>query len=80
MSDIKAQIETLHRADPFKPFSLILDDGRRVPIKQQEHLGKFPSGEKLFFATPDDAFDVVDLESVKRVELDSGDTRRRKAS
>ena len=79
MANIRAQIKTLHRADPFRPFSLVLDDGSRVLIKRPEHLGKFPSGDKLFFATPDDAFDMVDVANVKRVEVDTGDTKRRRA-
>jgi hypothetical protein len=40
-------IRTLRNARPFKPFDIVLRDGRRVRVALPERLALAPNGEKL---------------------------------
>ena len=62
------EIEELHRARPFRPFSIILDDGQRVFIKRPEFLGLFPKRDKIFYSTLEDTTEVVEVRRISRVQ------------
>ena len=81
MPSIIEQVETYHQATPFRPFALVLADGRRIVIGRAEHLGQFPSRDRVFVSTPDDATETIDVSRIARVELEpaSGRTPRKRA-
>ena len=62
------EIEEMHRARPFRPFSMILDDGKRVLIKRPEFLGLFPKRDKILYSTPKDTTEVVAIDRISRIE------------
>ena len=66
------QIESLHRAETFRPFVIVLDDGRRITISRPEFLGEFPKRDRLFYSTPADTTEVVEVSRVARVEPVNG--------
>jgi hypothetical protein len=62
------RIQELHRADPFRPFRISFDDGRRVLIDRPVFLGIFSKRDRIFYSTPEDATEVVSVDRVERVE------------
>ncbi len=76
------QLRKLYYAEPFVPFSFILDNGKKVRIKAPEHFMFSEAARKIAF--PEDggivgfaAFDRVTVESSR---AGSAPRRRRKAS
>lgn len=61
------KIQELHRAEPFRPFQISLDDGRNVLIDRPEFLGIFSKRDRIFYSTPEDTTEVVELERIARV-------------
>jgi hypothetical protein len=72
------RIQELHRADPFRAFQISLDDGRRVLIDRPEFLGIFSRRDRIFYSTPEDTTEVVELERVARVGPAGKDRPRRR--
>jgi hypothetical protein len=55
------QLRALHQAQPFRPFTIHLADGRALFVSHREFLMQSQSGRTAYVATPDDTFEVVDL-------------------
>ena len=75
------QLRQLWRAQPFRPFTIHLADGRNVPVRHAEFLMPSPSGRTIIVYQPDDSFNVIDLLLVTDLEVGSngrGRTRRRR--
>ena len=62
-------------AEPFAPFELELRDGRRILIKEPEHVGWYADGNQLSYAADDDSFDHVALSDVVSIRPRSQDQR-----
>lgn len=54
------QLDRLHRAEPFKPFSIYLGDGRKIHVSYPELLMQ-PAGTRTFVVWTNDAFEIIDL-------------------
>lgn len=66
------QLRQFHQARPFRPFSLHLADGQSVAVRHPEFLAQSPSGRTVIVYGRDDAFDVIDLTLVTRLEVGNG--------
>lgn len=66
------QLRQVHQARPFRPFSLHLVDGQSVAVRHPEFLAQSPSGRTVIVYGRDDAFDVIDLRLVTRLEVGNG--------
>ena len=66
------QLRQVHRARPFRPFSLHLADRQKVAVRHPEFLAQSPSGRTVIVYGRDDAFDVIDLLLVTRLEIGNG--------
>lgn len=74
------QVQTLYKAQPFRPFVLHLADGRQVPVLHRDFIMAVPSGRTLIIAQPDDTLNIIDLLLVTDIELKpNGSGKRRKA-
>lgn len=62
-------IRSLRRASPFRPFYLVLADGRKLPVDRPMHLAIAPAGEMLVHATLDGWFEKVSSASVSAVDF-----------
>ncbi len=71
------QLQSLHRARPFKPFTLHLADGRALTVRHPEVLSH-AGGRTALLTNPDDSFEIIDLLMV--TTLSAPTKRRRKAS
>ena len=69
------RLREVHRAEPFRPFTLHLADGGRVRVSHPESLAYSPTGRTVVVVTPDDTTQFIDLLLVSRIEID-GDRRR----
>lgn len=61
-------------AEPFRPFELVLDNGRRYLIKHPWSIGWSEKGKQVAFASGGDNIDVVSFSRV--AELKSRRNRR----
>lgn len=66
--DVK-RIRTLRRADPFRPFNLVLDDGRKLPVDKAYFLAIAPEGEFLVHASVGGGFETVNPALVRTVDF-----------
>jgi hypothetical protein len=66
------QLRTLARAEPFRPFTLHLADGKSLDVPHPDFLSHSPSGRTVIVYGEDDAFSVVDLLLVTRIEVRDG--------
>jgi hypothetical protein len=64
------ELRTVYGADPFRPFVIHLNDGRRIPVHRREWIMSTPSGWIIVVCQPDDSCDFIDIDSVDKLELD----------
>ena len=67
----KAELRELHRAQPFKPFTLHLADGRSFHVPHPEWFWMQPGSGRIAVVARDRAFDLVDILLVTSVEVKS---------
>ena len=75
------QIKQLHEAQPFKPFTIHLADGSKLPVPHPEFMWVMPSGRTVFVALGDDEEDaaaIVDLLLVTKLTVSKGRRNGRK--
>jgi len=63
------QIREFYGAEPFRPFSLHLADGRYVNVNHREFMAIGPRGRTVFVYRPDESFNVVDVMLVTDIEV-----------
>ena len=63
------QVRELYQAEPFRPFTLHLPDGRRVSIEHPEEASFSRTGRLVFVTRADDSESVVDLLLVSDVTI-----------
>ena len=66
------QLRQVLRAEPFKPFSLCVADGRQIRVEHPEFLALFPTGRSVIVTQPDESYDVLDLLLVTGVHVEDG--------
>lgn len=72
------QLRTMREADPFRPFTIYLADGRTLPVPYRDFVSQSPGGRTIIVHRSDEAFSVVDLYLVTELQVqapaDSGNT------
>jgi hypothetical protein len=64
------QLIDLQRVSAFKPFYLVMKDGRSLPVSRRFCLAVSPTGQKLVYAKPTGGFDVLAIEDVAKAVVD----------
>jgi hypothetical protein len=75
------QLRAAYSAEPFRPFTLHLADGRELPVHHREFMASSPSGRTVVIVQPDDSWNVVDLLLVTDLEFNphsNGGRKRRR--
>jgi len=72
------QFRNLHRAAPFRPFTIHLADGREIPVRHREFAMPSPSGRTVIVYQPDDSFEVIDLLLVTSLSVNGRRSASRK--
>jgi len=63
------RLKELYEAQPFRPFTIHLADGRAIPVHHRDFIMAVPSGRTVVVAQPDDSMNIIDLLLVTDVEL-----------
>jgi len=63
------QVRNLYNAQPFRPFTIHLADGRRIPVHHREFVMTVPSGRTIVVCQPDDTLNIIDLLLVTDLEI-----------
>ena len=63
------QLRRLYQAQPFRPFTMHLADGRELPVVHREFLAISPNGRTSIVYQPDESFNIVDLLLVTDLEV-----------
>ncbi|MGI8481760.1 MAG: hypothetical protein ACR2MF_06835 [Chthoniobacterales bacterium] len=74
------EIRKLYHAAPFKPFEIVLTNGRHVPVKHPEFMALSPSGRTVVVFEPDGhlAIDVPLIIAAKIFENGAGARPRKR--
>ena len=65
------QLRIVHRAQPFKAFTVRMADGRSFRVTHPDFLSHSPSGRTMIVHHKDDSYSVLDLLLVTELEVDS---------
>ena len=63
------KVKELYNAQPFRPFTIHLADGRDIPVHHRDFIMVAPSGRTLIVQQPDDSMNIIDLLLVTDIEL-----------
>ena len=66
------EIRGYHRAEPFKPFTIRVADGREYRVPHPEFLMFLPSGRSIVVASTDDHVEIIDTLMVTSIHLGNG--------
>ena len=73
------QLRAAYKAEPFRPFSSHLADGRELPVLSHEFIMTAPGGRTIVVHQPDDAANIIDMLLVKDLEFKpTNGSRKRK--
>lgn len=59
----------VHRARPFRPFTLHIAAGRAMSVPHPEFLAQFPTGPAVIVTQPNDDYEVIDSLLVSSIEV-----------
>jgi hypothetical protein len=63
------QFKNVHRAEPFRPFTVHMGDRRSFRVDHPEFLSRSQSGRTIVVHHPDEAFSVLDMLLVTELEV-----------
>jgi hypothetical protein len=63
------QLRNIHRAAPFRPFTIHMGDGRAFLVRHPDFLSHSPSGRTVIVHQDDESFSVLDLLLVTELEV-----------
>lgn len=63
------QLQNVHCAEPFKPFTLHLADGKNIQVPHREFLSHSPSGRTVIVFEDGERFDILDVLMITRIEV-----------
>lgn len=63
------QLANVHHAQPFRPFTIHMGDGRSFYVKHPDFLSRSETGRTVIVHGPDDSFSVLDLLLATELEV-----------
>ncbi len=73
------KIRELRLAHPFKPFALVLKDGRRLPVERAYYLGISPDRRAILLSM-DEGYEIIGPDRVIELAFHQEPERRAEAS
>jgi hypothetical protein len=64
------RLVSLRRAEPFKPFNLVMKDGRNLPVERASYLAISPDRTKLVYAKTGGGFEILAVDHVADAVVD----------
>lgn len=65
------QLQNIHHAQPFRPFTIHMGDGRSFFVKHPDFISRSPSGRTVIVHGDNDSFSILDLLLVTELEVHS---------
>jgi hypothetical protein len=72
------QLDAVHRAQPFKPFTIHLADGTKHTVTHPELMWRTRGGRTIFINSGGERVAIIDLLLVTKITHGNGATRRRR--
>jgi hypothetical protein len=69
------QIDTVHKARPFRPFRIHMADGTSVPVPHPEMMFRTRGGRTVFVNTGGENVEIIDLLLVTKITMGNGARR-----
>ena len=63
------QLRAMREANPFRPFTIHLADGRTLTVPHRDFVSQSPNGRTIIVYGSADAFSIVDLYLVTELEV-----------
>lgn len=63
------RMQELYQAQPFRPFTLHLADGRSIPVLHRDFMLTVPSGRTIVVCQPDDTLNIINLLLITDAEI-----------
>lgn len=63
------QLRNMHRATPFRPFTIYMADGREIQVPHPDFLSHSPSGRTIIVHGEGDSFSVIDLLLITEIKV-----------
>ena len=63
------QLDNVHKAKPFRPFTIHMGDGRSFHVPHPEFLSRSPTGRTVIVYGNDENFSVLDLLLLTELEV-----------
>jgi hypothetical protein len=55
------QLRIVHQANPFRPFTIHMGDGRSFLVRHRDFLSHSPSGRTVIVYQDDDSFNILEV-------------------
>ena len=65
------QLRSMREANPFRPFTIHLADGRSLRVPHRDFVSHSPGGRTIIVYRTQEAFSVVDLYLVTELEVEA---------
>ena len=72
------QLDAVHKAQPFKPFTLHLADGTRHRVPHPEMIWRAPGGRTIVVSLGGEKMAIIDLLLVTKITHGNGVRRRKR--
>jgi hypothetical protein len=63
------QLRAAHHAQPFRPFTIHVADGRKFTVPHRDFLSHSPTGRTVIVYQSNDAFSMIELLLVTELEM-----------
>ena len=72
------QLQGVHHAVPFPPFTLHLADGRHIRVPHRDFLSRSKSGRTIIVQHEDETFSILDMLLITEIEVHNGQRRAKR--
>jgi len=63
------QLNNVHHAQPFRPFTIHMGDGRAFYVKHPDFISRSPSGRTVIVYGDDDGANILDMLLITELEV-----------
>jgi hypothetical protein len=70
------RIKKIINAVPFRPFTVELGSGKRVPVKHADYVSLSPAGRTLIVYDDDDGMEILDVFLITSIDVKPTSTRK----
>lgn len=68
------QLRSVHRANPFRPFTIHMADGHRIRVPHRDFMWQAPTGRTIVVQNEDETVSILDLLLMTELNIENGQT------